>query len=65
MAKLIKTDNYNRDHIADELIYDQLTLQEAQKMADEYNATVADGTDWYYQAVEDDYRLSRGMEDLV
>lgn len=65
MAKLIKTDNFDRDQVADQLVYDQLTMQEAQQMADDYNSAQSETSQWFYRAVEDDHRFYRGMADLV
>jgi len=61
--KVIGTDNYARDHIADVLVQDDLSDEEARRLAESLNDT-RDLSTWYL-VVPDDYRLSRGMEDLV
>jgi len=61
---VIGTDNLNRDSVADILVRDEKHPQAAQAMADELNEDV-DHPQFWYMAVADDYRLSRGMEDLV
>lgn len=62
--KVIGTDNYDRDGIPDVLVAENMTPEEAEAKADRMN--VESGyRDTYYKAVPDDYRLSRGMEDLV
>lgn len=62
--KVIGTDNLNRDSVADILVRDEMNPQAAQAMADELNED-ADNPQFWYMAVADDYRLKRGMEDLV
>lgn len=57
MAKVILTDNYDRETVSDKLIKDNLTQEEAETLATEMNAGVwEDGPD-YYKAVEDSYEL--------
>lgn len=62
--KVIGTDNWDRDHVADILVRDEMNPQAAQAMADELNEDT-DHLQFWYKDVPDDYRLKRGMEDLV
>jgi len=62
-SKLIATDTYNRESVADNLIAENLDPQLAEKLASAMNDR--DPGDRFYKAVPCNYRLSRGMEDLV
>lgn len=57
MAKVIATDNFDRDHISDKLIKSGLTMLQAIRLADELNGKCHDDSQWYYRAVEDSYKL--------
>ena len=62
--KLVQIDGYSRDEVADILIYDNLTSNQGVVLLEAY--LKAFGTDEVSFALyPDDYRLSRGMEDLV
>lgn len=63
--KVILIDNFDREYIEDRLLKDNLTEFEAKKTADDYNKSYSQNWDWFAKAVPDDYRLSRGMADLV
>ena len=66
MAKLILTDNYNRETVADVLVEDHLSNDYAQLRADAYNDKYKHANwDWFAKAVPDDYKLWRGMQELV
>lgn len=65
--KIICTDNFNQETIADRLVAkDIINESEADTMCqalnDKYSGEMAH--DWF-RVVPDDYRLSLGMEDLV
>lgn len=62
--KVIRVDNFARETVADKLIEEGLDEVRAMALVNKMNAEQR-GTDWWYRAVDDDYRLSRGMEDLV
>lgn len=62
--KIIKTDNFDRDSVADVLLLENVPESLALAFATTLNSEVR-SREWWYQAVADDYRLSRGMEDLV
>lgn len=62
--KVIRVDNYNRESIADSLIEEGLSEDQARAKAAELNDSLRDHN-WFYRAVADDYRLSRGMDDIV
>lgn len=62
--KVIRIDNYARDSIADKLIRDEMNPQAAEAYANDLNEANTDDA-YFYMAVEDGYRLSRGMEDLI
>lgn len=66
MAKLILVDNFNREHIADVLVEDNLDEKEANERANKYNDEHRNSNwNWFAKAVSDDYKLWRGMEDLI
>ena len=60
--KVIGTDNYNRDYVADILVAKNVTKEEGERIVDERNAR---GGSYWHILVEDNYRLSRGMADCV
>lgn len=64
MAKVIIIDNFDRDYISDRLFKDNLTMEEAEKLATEENSKTRDNTPDYYKAVEDDYTLHNAYENL-
>ncbi len=53
--KVIAVDNLNRDYIDDKIVKDNLTNEEAIKIADEYNKSI--NNTWYYRVVKQDYPL--------
>lgn len=63
--KVIGRSNFNLESVADILIQDNLTEANAVAIVESMNKTVQDGSTYYYYAVPQDTRLSRGMEDLV
>jgi hypothetical protein len=62
--KVILVDNYARDHIPDKLLASFLTKEDAELLANNYNDESRDDELWAV-VVEDNHKLSRGMEDLV
>lgn len=64
--KIIWTDGFNRESVADKLVAENVREHEGKIMikALESACKGGDESDWY-MLVPDDYRLSRGMEDLV
>lgn len=65
MAKLILVDNYNRETVADVLIEAGINEAEAEAKADKYNADHSMYCCWFAKAVPDDYRLWKGISELV
>lgn len=65
MAKVVLVDNFDRENIPDQLLKDEITEEEANELADEYNRCHQGSYDWYARAVADDYRLWRGIEELI
>lgn len=62
--KIIATDNLARESVADRLVADNISdKREGELMVDALNSCRR-GEDWYV-LVADNYRLSRGMEDLL
>ncbi len=55
--KVIAIDNYDRQHISDQLIADNMTETEANVKASAMNAKTSDDYWWYYKAVPQDYKL--------
>ena len=66
MAKLVLVDNFNREHIADVLVEDNLDEKEANERANKYNDEHRNmDWNWFARAVNDDYKLWGGIEELV
>ncbi|RXZ78039.1 hypothetical protein EBB07_28700 [Paenibacillaceae bacterium] len=64
--KIIKTDNYDRDSVADILIAENINTYYGEKMVDLLNDKFSgEGSSDFYKLVEDNYKLWRGMEELV
>jgi hypothetical protein len=66
--KIIGTDNFNRDSVADFLVAENIKNEDFGKvMVEALNKKYCrrDDSPYYYRLVADDYRLSRGMADLV
>lgn len=65
--KIVCTDNYARDTVADRLVAEGVKHEgEALAMAAGLNGAFGgENSPNYYKAVPDDYRLWRGMEELV
>lgn len=66
--KIIGGDNFCRDNVADYLVAENISDGAMAKiMCDALNAKLCKGDDapTHYRVVPDDYRLSRGMADLV
>lgn len=64
MAKVILVDDLNREYIEDKILKENVTDQEAGKLADDYNQKHPHGS-WFAKAVNDSYKLWRGMVELV
>lgn len=64
MAKVVLVDNFNTETIADKVLKENVTEQEARKLADDYNRKHP-GDSWFARAVDDNYKLWRGMAELV
>ena len=66
MAKVILVDNLNRESVADISLEDNMDTQSAELKAKEYNDTHCHSDyGWFARAVEDDYQLWRGIEELI
>lgn len=66
--KIIGTDNLARETVADHLVADNIKSKElAETMCKAINDRYCkdDYAPTYYRVVDDDYRLSRGMEDCI
>ena len=63
--KVIGTDNLDRESVADTLLCEKITETQAVSIADVMNAGHGENAYYWYVAVPQDHRLSRGMEDLV
>lgn len=64
MAKTILVDNLNRETEADILLKEDVSEEEAEKLANDYNAAHGPNAAYFAKAVPDEYRLWRGMADL-
>lgn len=67
--KIVGTDNLARENIADKLFMDNISKKEipfAERVCEALNKIFChDHGGTFYQLKDDDYRLSRGMADLV
>lgn len=66
--KIVGTDNHARETVADILWLDNISVTErelAQRVCDKLNEHLGDGPGHFYTLKPDNYRLSRGMEDLI
>ena len=65
MAKVILVDNFDRDTVSDQLLQDGLTEEEANKMADDYNAAHTPNSPYFARAVPDDHKLYDAFEGMM
>lgn len=63
--KIVAVDNYGRDNIADFLIAENIENQKHGEIMLEVLRKHFQGSDYYPMLKPDDYKLSKGMEDLV
>lgn len=64
--KIIGTDNLARESVADILVAENVREFYAAAMVEGLNKRFCQGDDGiFFKLVPDDYRLSRGMEDLI
>lgn len=63
--KVVAVDNYARETVADILVAENLSQEEAEKIKDDYNHKQGAHPAYWAIVFKDDYVLSRGMEDLV
>lgn len=57
MAKVVLVDNYDRDYVADKLLRDNLTEEQAIAVAKEYNDKYPDDHSWFAVVRDDLYEL--------
>lgn len=64
--KIIRTDNFARETVADVLIAENIKSEELGRVMVEalQNWKKREEVDWYI-LVQDNHRLSRGLEDLI
>ena len=63
--KVVLTSNWNNESIAEVTLTENLDEIQAEQKAQEYNEGTSDGSTYYAVVKPDDYRLWRGMADLV
>lgn len=64
--KIIQIDNFARDHVADYLIAENVDQYHGLIIVHHLNEKLSGNTSPnYFILVENDYKLNRGMEDLV
>ncbi|OPH61846.1 hypothetical protein BC351_00980 [Paenibacillus ferrarius] len=63
--KIIKVDNYAREHIADHLIAENLNDYWGNYIVELLNSRQHEDSDNYFRLVEDNHVLWRGMEELI
>ena len=64
-AKIICTDNFNREHVAESLVADNVNSYYAKDIVDFLNSRESEGSPDYYKVVDSDYNLWRVMEEFV
>lgn len=65
MAKVVLVDNFGRESVADQLLAENLKKKDAKGVADKYNKLHGQNYPWYARVVKDDYKLWRGILELV
>jgi hypothetical protein len=63
--KVVGIDNFARETVADILVKENISLEEAGRLASELNSGVAEEPSRWYVVRSDDYQLWRGKEELV
>lgn len=63
--KVILTSNWDNESVAEIVLADSLDKIQAEQKAEEYNSKISDTSTYYAVVKPDDYRLWRGMADLV
>lgn len=63
--KVVLVDNFDRESVADLLLAENVSQEEAENIADAYNEKQTDSAPYWAVVKNDDYRLWRGMEDLM
>lgn len=64
--KVVAIDNFNRESVADILVAEGLSEQDAQRLATEKNEQFSGPyAPRHYVVTPDDYKLWRGMEELI
>lgn len=64
--KIIRCDNFARENQPEHLVAENIENErEAKVMLEALQAMCTDNGPNWYRLVEDDYRLSRGMADLI
>lgn len=63
--KIVAVDNFARESVADILIKENVSKEEGEKIVAEQNYGMGDNDPRYYVLKEDDYKLWRGMEELI
>ena len=61
--KIVLVDGFNRDYVADTLIAENVNPQYGELIIKLLNQQASESD--YYVLKSDDYKLSRGMEDLI
>lgn len=62
--KIIQVDGYGRDSEPDVLMISNVSQEQGEKLLEDMKQIFGSDSIWF-QLVDDDYVLSRGMEDLV
>jgi hypothetical protein len=63
-VKIVATSNYNLESVADWLVCENLANEAVgREIVDALNSKLNDA--YYYMLVSDDYKLWRGMEELI
>lgn len=57
--KIVRLDNYGRDHVSDVLVAEAVPVEYAQRIVDLLNSQFSDCSDEYFTVKPDDYKPYR------
>ena len=65
LVRIVGTDNYNRDYVADYIWKDEVPRDLAEEICEVLNKHYGENSQTFFTVYELDQKLCRGMEDLV
>lgn len=63
--KIVEIDNFARDSVAEKVVAENLTYDEAQIKLEELTSSPTRPYDKWYMVATDEYKLWRGLEELI